>query len=258
VPFPNLTYNYVAPVTRADGTPAVLKVGFPDREFFTEAAALRVFDGYGAVRLLEADLDRYCTLLERLEPGTPLLSFSDDEKATSIAASVMRQLWRPPPENHPLFTIERWSRDLFTVRDRFGGTTGPFPEWMIDRAQSLLRELMASSADPVVLHGDLHHDNVLAAQREPWLAIDPKGLVGEPAYETGSWLRNWLPDLLAQPNPRAILARRIDQFADELGFDSDRIRDWAFAQAVLSQVWASEEDADVRDLEIAHLLSEIP
>jgi streptomycin 6-kinase len=222
----------------------------------TEAVALRVFDGRGAVRLLEADLDRYCTLLERLEPGTSLLSVQDDERATAIAAAAMRQLWRQPPESHPFFTLERWSRDLFTLRDYFGGTTGPFPEWMIDRAQSVFRELMASSDEPVVLHGDLHHDNVLAARRQPWLAIDPKGLVGEPCYETGSWLRNWLPDLLAQPDPRSILARRIDQFADELGFDRARIRDWAFAQAVLSQVWVSEGD-DTPDLRVAEILSTI-
>jgi streptomycin 6-kinase len=256
-PFPNLTWNFVAPATRADGTRAVLKIGFPHAEFLTEAAALQVFDGHGAVRLLESDLDRYCTLLERLEPGIPLLSVTDDEEATSIAAAVMQQLWRPPPENHRFFTIERWSRDLFTRRERFGGTTGRFPEPMIDRAQSLFRELMASSAAPVVLHGDLHHDNVLSAQRRPWLAIDPKGLVGEPAYETGSWLRNWLPDLLRQPNPRAILARRIDQFAEQLGFERVRIRDWAFAQAVLSQVWASEEHDGLPDLAVAELLSQI-
>jgi streptomycin 6-kinase len=247
----------VAPATREDGSRAVLKIGFPDAEFLTEAAALRVFDGRGAVRLLEADLDRYCTLLERIEPGVSLLALSDDEEATSIAAAVMRRLWRPPPEGHPFFTIDRWSRDIFTMRDRFGGTTGPFPEWLIDRAQSLFRELIASSTEPVVLHGDLHQDNILSGRREPWLAIDPKGLVGEPAYDTGSWLRNWLPDLLEQPNPRGILERRIDQFAEELGFDRTRIRDWALAQAVLSECWASEENDDTPDLAAAGLLAEI-
>jgi streptomycin 6-kinase len=241
-PFPNLTYSFVAPATRADSTRTVLNIGFPHVGILTEIHALNMFGGNGAVRLLESDLDRYISLLECLEPGTSLLQMADDEKATSIAASTMSRLWRPPPKDHPFPTVERWSRDLFSIRDRFQGTTGPFPGWIIDRAQSLTRELIASMDEPVVLHGDLHQDNILSAQREPWLAIDPKGIVGEPCYDTGSWLRNWLPDLLEEPNPPAILARRISQFAEQLGFDRERIRGWAFAQAVLSECWSSEED----------------
>ncbi len=103
-PFPGLSYNFAAPARRADGTAVVLKIGFPDREFLTEADALRLFAGRGAVEVLEADLDVGAMLLERIEPGTPLLAL-DDETATSAAVSVMRRLWQPVPASHRFPTV---------------------------------------------------------------------------------------------------------------------------------------------------------
>jgi streptomycin 6-kinase len=106
-------------------------------------------------------------------------------------------------------------------------------------------------AEPMLLHGDLHHDNILAAQREPWLTIDPKGLVGEPAYETGALLRNPLPQLLEVPQPGRVLARRVNQLAEELDFDRARVRGWGLTQAVLSAWWSVEDFGDVSDFAIA-------
>jgi streptomycin 6-kinase len=102
-------------------------------------------------------------------------------------------------------------------------------------------ELIASSAAPVVLHGDLHHWNILAAERAPWLALDPKGVVGEPAYEIGALLRNPIHDIAHWPNARRVLARRVDQFAETLGFDRQRLIGWGIAQAVLSACWDLED-----------------
>ncbi len=114
-------------------------------------------------------------------------------------------------------------------------------------------------AEPVLLHGDLHHENILAAEREPWLAIDPKGLVGEPAYEVGAWLRNPMPQLLDMPQPGRILARRINQLAEELGFDRARLRDWGLAQAMLSAWWSMEDSGGLSIFSItcAELLAAI-
>jgi streptomycin 6-kinase len=95
--------------------------------------------------------------------------------------------------------------------------------------------------EPVLLHGDLHHDNILAAGRHLWLAIDPKGIVGEPSYEVGALLRNPWPQLLDMPQPGRILAQRVDQLAAELGFDRARIVGWGVAQAVLSAWWCLED-----------------
>jgi streptomycin 6-kinase len=106
-------------------------------------------------------------------------------------------------------------------------------------------------AEPMLLHDDLHRDNILAAQRESWLAIDPKGLIGEPAYETGALLRNPLPQLLELPQPGRILAWRVNQLAEELDFDRARVRGWGLAQAVLSAWWSVEEFGDVSDTAIA-------
>jgi streptomycin 6-kinase len=240
-PFADLSFNFAAPAVRADGTDVVLKIGFPDRELLTEAEALRLFDGRGAVRLLEADLDQGALLLERLQPGEPLAALTDDEEATAIAAQVMRRLWRPVPPEHAFPSVADWGRGFARLRATCGGTSGPLPAALVDRAERLFAELVDSMAEPVLLHGDLHHMNILAAQRQPWLAIDPKGVVGEPAYETGAFLRNPMPRLLTMPRRDRVLARRVDRLAEELGFDRTRLRDWASAQAVLAGIWSWED-----------------
>jgi streptomycin 6-kinase len=231
----DLSYNYVAPAVRADGSKAVLKVGMTNPELLSEIAALQLYDGQGMVRLLAAEPEKGVMLLERIEPGTPLVNL-DDEQATSIAAQVMRQLWRPLPPDHPFGTVADWAAGLQRLRAEFGGGTGPFPRHLVEMAESLFAQLLASMAEPVLLHGDLHHWNILSAERQPWLALDPKGIVGEPAYEVGALLRN--PDLM----PRQVQKRRVDQLAAELGFDRERILGWGFAQAVLSAWWSYEDE----------------
>lgn len=239
-PFEPLSYNYVAPAVRADGTDVVLKAGVPNPELLTEIEALRLFDGQGIVQLLEADTDRGVLLLERLKPGTPLSSLSNDEQATSVATQVMSQLWKPVPPENPFPTVGKWAAGLDRMRERFGGT-GPLPSHLVEAAERLFAELISSMAEPVLLHGDLHHQNVLAAERQPWLALDPKGVVGEPAYEVGAFLRNPMPQLLTEAQPRRLLGRRVDQLAEELGFDRERLVGWGLAQAVLAAWWSYED-----------------
>ncbi len=175
-PFP-LNYNYVAPCLCSDGTQAVLKIGFPgDREFQKEGEALAVFQGKGSEKLLQADKDHAVLLLERVTPGVPLSTLEDDEEATRILASVMKNLWKPLPENHDFITIAEWSNAISRLRRQYHGTSGPLPSYLVDKADRLFTELIASSAEPVLVHGDLHHDNVLSSARAGWLAIDPRGL----------------------------------------------------------------------------------
>src|SRR5947209_3395580 len=243
LPFAGMSYHYVAPGVRADGTRVVVKACSPTRESIQEAEALRLFDGHGMVQLLDCDESNEVLLLEHLKPGTLLRTLEDDEEATSHAATVMRQLWRPVLPNHPFPTVNDWGRGFARLRQHYEGGSGPFPTSLLEEAEALFAELSASMAESVLLHGDLHHDNILAAQRQPWLAIDPKGVIGEPVYETGALLRNPLPDLLNMPQPGRIHARRVDQLSEELGFDRSRVRDWALAQAVLS-VWWGIEDSD--------------
>ena len=231
----------------SDGAEVVLKAGVPNKELRTEAAALRAFNGRGSVRLLGADPDAGLLLLERLRPGAVLTALADeahDDAATTIAAAVMRGLRRPAPPGHDFPTVADWGKGFARLRARFGGGTGPLPQARVEEAESLFAELLASSAPAVLLHGDLHHDNILSAERQPWLAIDPKGVVGEPAYEVGALLRNLWPDRHAHRNPARLLERRARQLAEELELDLARVRGWAVAQAVLSAVWSVEDNND--------------
>jgi len=246
-PVGNLSFNYVAPATLADGTEVILKTGLTD-EFPSQPEALRHFGGHGAVQLLAYDERDEAMLLERLKPGTSLRAVEDDEAAISAAVAVMRRLWRPLPEQHYLFpTVNDWGRAFADVRKLYDGGTGPFPVAMFDKAEKLYAELCTSMTEPVLLHGDLHQDNILSAEREPWLAVDPKGVIGEPAYEVGAILRNFWPDILSIPDPKSLMARRIDQFAEELGFERERIYNWGFSQAMLSALWGVEDTGKLSD-----------
>jgi streptomycin 6-kinase len=243
-PLEPLSYHYVAPAVRSDGTEVILKLGMPHPELTSEIKALSLFAGRGCVRLLEADQDRGALLLESLKPGLSLRTVVDDDEATRIAAGVMRRLWRPAPPDHAFATAGKWALGLEKMRLHFEGGTGPLPKDLVEKAEGLSRELLGSMDEPALLHGDLHHENILSAERQPWLAIDPKGLVAEPAYETGALLRNLWPHRLAQPRPAQAIARRVDLLAEEIGFDRARILAWGLYQAVLAAWWCLEDQLE--------------
>jgi streptomycin 6-kinase len=210
-------------------------------------------------KLLAYDVSDEVLLLERLRPGVSLRTMKNDEEAISIASTVMQHMWRPAPSVHSFDTVEKWGLGFSRLRQQYPDGHGPFPEALLEEAETLYAELSASMVERKLLHGDLHQDNILSSERDGWLAIDPKGLIGEPAYETGAMLRNFLPDLLEQPDPKRILARRIDQFSEELGFERSRIRGWGLSQAVLSAWWGVEDSGSLGEgsLTCARLLSEI-
>lgn len=235
-----LTFNFIVSVRLPDGAPGILKLGFAGGGMERELAALKFFDGRGAVRVLRDDPRRWAMLLERVEPGTPLTAIHDDERGTTIAANAMRELRRPIRGEHSFPTVAVLPAGLL-VREHFDGGTGPFPAALVDRAQGLFRELIASSGEPVLLHGDLHHWNILQADGDAWLAIDPKGVVGEAEYEVGAFIRNPTPGLMERPDAGPLLERRIYQFSDELGFDRKRVHGWSLATAVLAGWWAFED-----------------
>ena len=240
-PVGNLSFNYVAPAMLADGTEVILKTGITD-EFSSQPQALRHFDGHGMVRLLAYDEYNAVMLLERLKPGTSLRAIEDDKIAMEAAADVMCKIWRPLPQKYyPFPTVCDWGKSFTQLRKLYDGGTGPFPSPVFDKAEKLYAELSASMAEPVLLHGDLHQDNILSAEREPWLAVDPKGVIGEAVFETGALLRNFWPDILSFPDPKSLMARRIDQLSEALGFDRERIYDWGFSQAMLSVLWSFED-----------------
>lgn len=243
-PFAGLTYNYVTPVARRDGSPAVLKAGVPGDEFRASIAFLRLCEGQGAVRLLEGDTERCVMLMEQAFPGAPLSQLEDDNAATAIGADVMREFWRPAPASHPFPTVADWLRAFAGVRAKYGGASGPLPEATLAQAEALAADLLASAPYERLMHGDLHHDNIVSAEREPWLVIDAKGLVGDPGYETGPFINNPYGRMEAWPDPARNFARRADILAEHLSYPRERILTWSFVQAVLSAAWHVEDESD--------------
>ncbi len=260
---PDLSFNFVA-FARRGTEEVVLKIGVPDRELRSEMAALRLFAGDGAVRLLEADEPRGMFVLERLRPGEMLATLKDDDRATHIAAEVMLNLWRKPPENIPLIQLTDWFSELRKLRPAFNGGTGPFPGRLIEEMEEILPRLFAESTAPMLIHGDLHHFNILSSQRgcasggtlsfalqatagravtpPGWLAIDPKGVIGHPEYEVGPLLINPMPDFLNGSQPKVRMERRIAILSERLGFSRQSIRDWGLCHAILSAWWGMSPD----------------
>jgi streptomycin 6-kinase len=213
---------WVAPVERADGTSAVLKLGMPHMEAEHELEGLRFWDGDPTVRLLEADDELGAMLLERCEPGTSLRVLPEPAQDVVIAG-LLRRLWRPPSPPHPFRPLsamtEYWTRETMARAERW-----PDPG-LVREGLRLFEELPRTAPTEVLLATDLHAGNVLRAEREPWLVIDPKPFVGDPAYDATQHLFNCDARLRADPE------RTIQRMADLLGVDRERVRLWTFARA---------------------------
>jgi streptomycin 6-kinase len=239
-PFEAHSLSCVAPAVRGDGTRLVLKLSLPETGAAHEALALSVFDGRGAVRLEAADPEQGALLLERAEPGSPLATLCEvsDGEATEAAAAVIRRLRRRPPAGHSFPLLADWVGALDRATE---STVTPMLRRACVYASRLADELSAGSAGEAVLHGDLHHHNILAAGREQWLAIDPKGLVGPPEAEAAALLRNPRPFLLGRPDRVRLVSERVRLLAAGLNADAERVKGWGFVLAVLAAWWAFED-----------------
>jgi streptomycin 6-kinase len=255
-PVSNLSYNYVAFADRL-GESVVLKIGVPDRELVSEMTALCLFEGRAAVRLLESDEEHSMFLLERLKPGEMLTTVEDDRQATDIAADLMRHLWRANISDPTLIQLSDWLKGFEKLRRHFDGGTGPLAADLVSRAESVARDFCAEDHGPSLIHGDLHHFNILSSKRG-WLAIDPKGVIGPAAYEVGPFLINpWVVSGLQTDTPE-LTRNRIAIFSERLGFERSRVRDWGLAHAVLSAWWSLDGDEDWHPaMQCAEILADI-
>lgn len=219
---PDVSGAWVARVRRADGSAAVLKLPMPHMEGDQEIAGLRFWHGDPTVRLLDADDDRGVMLLEECVPGTSLRGIPETQQDV-VLAELLRRLWQVPPAGHPFRPLsamtEAWSNETLANAARW-----PDPA-LVRAGLELFRELPRSANTAVLLATDLHAGNVLAAEREPWLVIDPKPFVGDPAYDATQHLFN-CPERM-RANPLGLIRR----FANLLGVDHDRVRLWTFARA---------------------------
>ena len=213
---------WVAPAVRSDGTHAVLKLGMPHMEAAHELQALHFWDGDATVRLLEEDAELNAMLLERCEPGTPLRELPEPEQDV-VLAKLLRRLWRTPATPHPFRPLSamaaHWVDETMAAAARWPDAG------LVQEGLRLLAELPRPSIDDVLLATDLHAGNVLRAQREPWLVIDPKPFIGDRAYDATQHLFNCKNRVLRDPEAT------IRRLADLLEVDHDRIRLWMFARA---------------------------
>jgi streptomycin 6-kinase len=237
-PYP-MSMHWVARATTAEGVPAVLKLGLPDGHLDSEAEALRIFGGDGAVRLLAEE--NGALLIERAVPGDRVASLvpTDDAKATELLTAAGTKLHRVPPAGCTLPHLRAEGEDFRAYLRRFPGSenAGPMPRRLVEKAAELF-EALCDSADDRVLHGDLHHDNVLRVG-DDWKAIDPFGRIGDPGFDCGPMLYNPDPPR-RDPELLKLVPARIEQLADGYGMPPERVRAWGFVMAVLSEVWNSE------------------
>ncbi|MEH7462869.1 aminoglycoside phosphotransferase family protein [Bacillus thuringiensis] len=246
--FSNLSYNYVGLARKENGKEVVLKLGVPGEELNNEIEALRYFQGEGVVTLLDSGADYGFLLLEYIKPGMSLAHMENEEKATTIIGQTMKKLWKPVPAQYTFPSIEKWASGLQRLRVHFDGGTGPLPKDLVEKAEDFFPQLIKTISKPLLLHGDLHHDNVLCMGEEKWLAIDPKGVIGEAEYETIAYLRNYL---FNKTNPKNILANRVQQLAEELQLDKERIIAWGLSHCILSSWWYLESHERVPEETIA-------
>jgi streptomycin 6-kinase len=227
--------SLVVPVLTAEGQRSVLKLhtdADADESDF-EHLALQHWHGNGTVLLLRADPRRRAMLLERLHPRD--LTTIGDLEACEVVAGLYGRIHVPalPQLRKVTSYVERWTADLEALpRD------APIPRRLREQCVSLVRDLVADPASVgVIIHGDLHHHNVLAADREPWLVIDPKPMSGDPHYEPAPMLWNRWDEIVAG-NARENLRRRFHTLVDVAGLDEDRARDWVVVRMVHNMSWA--------------------
>ncbi|MCN9242733.1 aminoglycoside phosphotransferase family protein [Streptomyces sp. RY43-2] len=217
-------------VRQADGTPAVLKIAPPWARPEGECAALERWDGFGAVRLLDADPERGVLLLERLHPEVSVRSLPE-AKALLEAAGTLRRLWVEPPAGHCFETVAaRTGRQAEAMRAGADAEAAP----LVAAALAAREELLAAPPGERLLHGTLRQSKILAGERLPWLAVGPDPVVGESAFDLARLVRDRVEDLIAAPSGAAITRRRVKRLAELMDLDQERLRGWTLFRAVES------------------------
>jgi streptomycin 6-kinase len=231
-PFAYAYASIAVPATLPDGGEAVLKICLPDRESEYEAEALAHWNGQGAVRLLAHDSERWALLLERCRPGTHLRELAPDA-ALEVIVGLLPRLWIPAGEPfRPLADEAEWWASY--LPEKWVRAGQPFEQELLEAALEAVSELVPTQGEAVLVNQDLHADNILRAEREPWLAIDPKPLLGEREFGLAPVIRAYELGHSEQD-----VRHRLDRLTTELGLECERARGWALAQTL---AWAWEND----------------
>lgn len=235
-PISNLTHNYVLRAYQTTTQRNVIcKISFELKDLLQEHQALLFYNGNGNCKVYDLDTKLNAMLLEQLKPGTALTSlcFDQDDAATMHAATVAKKLHELPlPKDHNFQHIKEWLQLLYTLQ------TTAIPQHHLRKAQQISGELLAQSTNEVLLHGDLHHDNIILGTNG-WTAIDPKGIIGEPAWEVEPMITN--PEkFVRNNNPKEIIKRRLDILATELTIEKQKLIKVCYVRSVLSTCWTVE------------------
>lgn len=248
-PFPAIEFNYVAPAVRRNGESVVIKVAppFESTEIFSEAKYLGARDGRGCIRLLAEHADLKAIMIERALPGESLTEHFSGREPDCVAPAITvlkTILMPPPPDMTNVISLDDW----FDGMTRYPGTD--FPASYARRALELYEAMSAEPGRTHYLHGDFHPGNVVTATREPFMAIDPKGMVGHLGYEIAVFLNNlhWWQDW--RPDVRERLASSVGEFSKAFDIDPLRLRQWAYIQMVLSAWWMFDEAPNLYDNDI--------
>lgn len=242
-PCPTMSMNYIEFTTTAAGEPVALKVGVPHEELLTEMEALALYDGRRAVRLLDADRHLGAILMQRAMPGTMLWQLGDESEQTRIGAAVMKALPVPVPEQHTLPHFSRWVERAFRLTRIEWDPEERMPRDLLDRTEAIFAQILQEADGEVVLHGDLHHENILWDDEHGWLVIDPKGVIGPHCLEVGRFIQNQLPENALFATIEKLVQDRIEIIAATLGMAQRTIAAAALVDCVLSHVWCFEEES---------------
>ncbi|MDA3627614.1 hydroxyurea phosphotransferase [Saccharopolyspora sp. WRP15-2] len=230
----------VLPVRRADGSAAVLKLQPVTSDTVSEPVGLRAWDGAGAVRLLDHDPDSGSMLLERLGPAA-LSSVDDDDAAVRVIAELLARLHTvaaPPGVRH----LAEIAAAMVHETPQACGRLADDQAGLLRRCADVVAELLSEPGERL-LHWDLHYDNVLAGGREPWLAIDPQPLIGDPGFELLPALDNRWEQMVATGDLPAALRRRFAILTDVLGLDRQRAVGWSLGRVLQNCLWEVEDGA---------------
>lgn len=239
IPYPGLTYNYVAKGWQGE-RPIALKLSIDDLTFQHEYAALRAFKGYGVIPLLDVNVSERALLLHQAVPGSTLLSLfpTKDERALDIACRQAKRLHQAPiPNNYSFPFLSHQLKILDAPWD--------LPSLQLNVARQLKEELLGDPTPLVLLHGDFHYNNVLL-DGDKWIVIDPKGVVGHPLYDmAGCLLREPFDVLMKQPDVPGLLRTRLQIVSHATASPLQKVWAWLYVQTVQSICWSLEDRQDV-------------
>lgn len=254
VPVENMSFNYVTKAIQYPNKPVILKIICDKNAFIDEMHALQYFDGSGSIQIIAVNECHHALLLQRAVPGVTLTSIysSQIEYVMDSYVNTMQKLHQKHFTSQYNF---KHISDWLIAIDHLTDHRCPAP--LLEKAINLKNKLLASSTNEVLLHGDLHHDNIIQ-QGDQWLAIDPKGIVGEPEFEIAAFDFMYVRELANNPAIKKIIENRAVRLAQKSNLNSQRIYDWILVRLVLMAAFQIEDNMDPTwSLKLAEIIARV-